>query len=157
MPMRWMMSAMSLVSLFHESLEPRCRRVPLRRHVIEILPRYLEPLEIEREHVLPALPGVADQPHVPQCVQVPGDRLPGDPAALTQPGDRERPLREEPAHQAGPGGVAQGGEHRRGLARRPASATRHRRRASSTDRYSRHPSYGTPPPAGRPAAGRILI
>src|SRR3954466_14987714 len=153
MPMRWMMSAMSLVSLFHESLEPPCRRVPRRRHVIEILPRYLEPLEIEREHVLPALPGVADQPHVPQCVQVPGDRLPGDPAALTQPGDRERPLRGEPAHQAEPGGVAQGGEHRRGLARRPAPASS-TWAASFFDCPFQPPSFIRNPSARREAGSR---
>ncbi len=82
-----------MTGVLHKGLESIGGRVPLRRDAIEVLPRDLESLGIEREYALAPPPRVAHQARSTQGLEVTRDGLTGDAGTLTQPSNRERAVR----------------------------------------------------------------
>src|SRR5207237_2586040 len=114
--------------VLNEGLQSIDCHIPFCRDLIEGTSSLLETLRLELPDHLPSPTMIAHQPSPPECTQLLGDRLSGDPGAFAQLGDRKRPVCAQPRYKPGTSRVSQRGEHRRGLAqleRRRAMASRH--------------------------------
>src|SRR5512147_3062432 len=97
--------------LLDECLEPGCRRIPLRGHVIEICPGLFQSLRVEIPDLLATPACVPHQAGRAELVEMPGNRLARDTAPFGEARDRERSLRRQPPQQPKPCRIPQCGEH----------------------------------------------
>src|SRR5437870_12765797 len=84
-------SSPSDVSLIlHKCPQPLRCRIPLRRNLIEVPFRLLQPLGVQLPHPLAPAASMVHEAHTPEGVEMLGDRLPRHPRAFAESRNRER-------------------------------------------------------------------